>query len=419
MWYLIVSKTFLVLVLALLGIYAWTNISFALDLWRRGSGKERAISALGIVLLAGVFLTTLSWNLIDYAKNWGSTPKSYFAQGGEFEKKEHAAGRATVYDKESTPAPTPNYPTFDLVQTLAGNAATNPESNEGATHFETAVAFSPNGNLIASGDWGGTLRIWDAASGQLMHTITGLFNIKFLSFSPDGRWIVAPMVDRKIGVWDVATATLARTVAGGGDCVAFDSTGKWLATTNGGNIVNIWDPATGKLLKTFDAQAGVFSMAFAPGNPFPPYNGTPQRPTVLATGGGDGAVRLWDGENGKLLQTLTGHRGWVSSLAFTSYDLAALGYEDGELRVWSIPSGELEHIISAPATSIVFFGTDNYMLTAGTGDGTVRFWDAHTGAELRPLQAHTQQVNSVAISPNGRWLATASKDKTTKVWKLK
>jgi serine/threonine protein kinase len=70
MWYLIVSKTFLVLVLALLGIYAWTNISFALDLWRRGSGKERAISALGVVLVAGLFSVTFSLNLVDYAKNW-------------------------------------------------------------------------------------------------------------------------------------------------------------------------------------------------------------------------------------------------------------------------------------------------------------------------------------------------------------
>jgi WD40 domain-containing protein len=180
MWYVIFSKIFLVLVIAQLGYFASNNLKFARELWRHGSAKERALSAIGLVLLAGYFLVVFSSNFADYLKNWRTSSR-------ELQQKEHAAGRSTV-DNEAAPESTPAYPTFDLVQTLSAGSSNDPTAHEGATKFVSAVVFSPDGNLVASADRGGTLRVWDVASGKLLQTISGALTLKSksLSFSPDG-----------------------------------------------------------------------------------------------------------------------------------------------------------------------------------------------------------------------------------------
>jgi hypothetical protein len=152
------------------------------------------------------------------------------------------------------------------------------------------------------------------------------------------------------------------------------------------------------------------------GDVLPPYNGTPRNPDVLITGNGDGNVRLWDSANGKLLLTLAGHRGRVCSVVVDFRELASLGCEDSNLRMWSLPSGEAMRILEARSGSLAQTEDGTMLLALGTGDGQVRFWDG-SGAELHPLQAHTSAVTSVAWSQYGRWLATGSQDKTVKVWK--
>jgi serine/threonine protein kinase/WD40 repeat protein len=415
MWYVIFSKIFLVLVIALLGFFAITNLKFARELWRHGSAKERALSALGLLLLTGYFLVVFSLNLVDYAKNWRSS-------GVSFKQKEHAA-------ESSAGKAAPTYkpgPKFELVRTLTMSSNANQENNHEAGRRVTAVVFSPDGSLIASGEWGGPIKIWDVATGQLLRTIANpnAPNMTFLAFSPDGRWLVGPMADVeadeihatgglvKIGLWDAATGALVRTLSGGGGCLvcaAFDSAGKRIATSNGGNIINIWDPATGNLANSFDAQAGVISMAFGPNGEF-------------ATGNNDGHARLWDVATGKLLYAMKGHYSWVSSVAFipgpASTVLVSMGHDEHEMRLWSL-NGELQRIVSAGGNLAHTTGGPNTWLAATTpsGDGQVRFWD-HNGDETPPLQAHVKAVNAVAFSADGNWFATASDDATVRIWKV-
>jgi WD40 repeat protein len=205
--------------------------------------------------------------------------------------------------------------------------------------------------------------------------------------------------------------------------VSFDVKGKWLAATTCGSTVNIWDVDTGDLLRTFDAEGAVNSLALDLEGLLPPYDGTARRPKVLATGDFRGNIKLWDADKGNLLKTIKAHQGWVSEIAFTSRGMMSLqnsggmNYGDG-LKEWNLPSGESIQAIKAAATSFVLLQDGNWLAATGS-DGKVEFWDLNTGKELRPLLAHTQNVNSVAVSPNGRWLVTGSDDKTVKVWKMK
>ena len=129
--------------------------------------------------------------------------------------------------------------------------------------------------------------------------------------------------------------------------------------------VYLYHPHSLDQVRLIEADAGVWSVAFSPDG------------AVLASGLGDGTVRLWRASDGALLRTLAGHTDEVSSVAFS-------------------PAGAV--------------------LASGSDDHTVRLWRASDGALLRTLDGHTGWVSSVAFSPEGAVLASGSWDGTVRLW---
>ena len=148
------------------------------------------------------------------------------------------------------------------------------------------IAFSPNGQTIATGSTDKTVRLWDVATGENKRTLKGhLYSIHSIAFSPDGQ-----------------------TLASG-------STGE----RDGGQVfgaeIRIWDTVAGKHKHKMTAQGQVISLAFSPdGN-------------ILASGEDwpEHAIRLWEVSTGNLKHTLLGHTGWVGDVAFGP---------DGRTLVW-------------------------------------------------------------------------------------
>jgi WD40 repeat protein len=172
------------------------------------------------------------------------------------------------------------------------------------------VAFSPNGKTLATGHLDGTLKLWNAGTGEELATLTGhAGQVQFVSYSPDGKTLAtAGRVDKAVKLWDAATHQERATLKGhlsGVLSVAFSPDGKTLATGDFAGTIKTWNAATGRELLTFKGQAErIHSLAYTPDG------------RRLATGSLDQTVKLWDVATGEEVISLK-HEGWVWFVAFS------------------------------------------------------------------------------------------------------
>jgi len=218
--------------------------------------------------------------------------------------------------------------------------------------------------------------------------------------------------------------------------IVYSPDGKRLATASGGNgdrpgELTVWDAATHDEIYTIQEPDSVRSVAFSPDN------------KLIATGSFDKTAKLRDAETGKLLVDLRGHRGAVNSVAFSpDGKLLATGSLDSTIKLWEAPSGKLQKTLGSEAelgnatlgrlmstvknqlsssghtdwVLSVAFSPDGKTLVSASRDQTAKLWDVPTGKEKLTLRGHTNWVECARFTPDGQTVVTASWDFTVKKW---
>ena len=277
-----------------------------------------------------------------------------------------------------------------------------------------SVAFSPDGQLLATGDVNGEIRLWQVADSKLLLICKGHAGwVHSVTFSPDGRMLSSGSSDHTVKLWKVADGRCMKTLAGHNQRVrslAFSPDGTTLASGSSDCTVRLWDANSGQCLKIFSGHNSyIWSVTFSPDG------------MTLASGSEDRTVKLWDIRTGECWQTLSGHSRWVRSVAFSPQGkILASGSGDRTVKLWDVHTGECIKTLEGHTQRLrsVTFSPDGSTLASGGGDHTVRLWDCRTGRCLRTLHGHSSRLTSVAFSPDGKILASGGEDRAVRIWKV-
>jgi WD40 repeat protein len=237
-----------------------------------------------------------------------------------------------------------------------------------------------------------------------------------LAFSGDGKLMATGSADRIVRLWDAASGTVRALPRMAHTnqvrCVAFSPLGDRLASAGDDGKVYLWDPATGRLVRGLDHPKGVVAVAFS-------CDGK-----LLASGGFDAKVRLWDVDKDQPPRTLDGHTDVVWSVAFSPVQnvLATTGGPPtgpGELKLWDVATGAAKTPFPTQPDQLnaVCFSPDGKRLASASRDQKVILWDAQTGNILRRFE-HPADVLSVAFSPDGGALVSGGSDRAVRLWDL-
>jgi eukaryotic-like serine/threonine-protein kinase len=288
---------------------------------------------------------------------------------------------------------------------------------KGHTSGVVCVAF--DGRRVVSGSEDGMIKVWDAATGQETLTLRGQTGqVNPAALSPDGKRIASASADATVRVWDATTGEETLTLKGHTGqvrCVAFSSDGKHIVSGSDDTTVKVWDAATGQENRTFRGQTGVVSsVAFSPDG------------RRVVSGSWDATVKVWDAATGQETLTLKGHTSTVTSVAFSPDGRRLVsGSGDKTVKVWNAATGQETLTLKGHnsgrgstgfAVSSVAFSPDGRRLVSGSWDTTVKVWDIATGQRTLTFNAYQRQVSSVAFSPDGQQVVSGGLNTTVKVW---
>ncbi len=262
-----------------------------------------------------------------------------------------------------------------------GRTDANRVEFQGHTRAVSSVSCAPDGLRIVTGSVDKTVRLWDSRIRESLLEMRGHKDaIDLVSFSPEGRWI-ASRARGTIRVWDARTGQVQSEIEGSIHPLAFSSDGLQIVTGSTMGTATLWDVRTGRPIHQLEGHtSGIGSLGFSPDG------------SCIATGSEDHTARIWDAVSGRSLFVLPGHKEAVDSVCFspdgTKLATCSGTFKVGQLRLWDARNGQLVyevfgdegHIGGARIQTVRFSANGSIIQTKS--DREMLAWDAETGRQI-------------------------------------
>lgn len=297
----------------------------------------------------------------------------------------------------------------------------------GHTDAVLGLAFSPNGQMAASASSDRTIRLWNVADGTLLRVLRGHGDrVQSVAFHPQGDLLASCSLDGTVRLWRVPSGVPLLTIRSvePGCGIAFSSDGVFLAGTGSEGRFYFWKTDDGRSDRVLEGW--MLDPIF-------------RSDGASLVGRTRRTIQIWDARSGARLRTITGLHGASHCVAVSPNGMLIAagqclvesqdaktgrlreGIPDEFFQVYSATDGRVVHTLAGHSncvTCCAFHPVDNTLLVSGSSDRTIKLWNLSASKVLATLTGHTQEVWTVAFSPDGRLLASGGNEGTVRIWRL-
>ncbi|KAK1938484.1 putative WD-repeat protein [Babesia divergens] len=297
-------------------------------------------------------------------------------------------------------------------------------SLEGHSESVLCMEFSPDGGMLATGSGDSTVRIWDLSTATPIKTLKGHTNwVLSVSWSPDGVRLSSAGMDGRILIWDPASGSQQNTLSGHRKAV---TTLAWqalhtldvdvrdyplLASGSMDCSIMIWDVKSGHCIRTLSGHTRGISQVLWSG----------EKGMLLFSASRDTLLKVWDANTGALVKDLKGHAHWINTLTSNTHRVIKSGpFSPSNFEKNRIKFANIRDMVEESQRIYKKFIKESGQerLLSGSDDNTMFIWHPHSSSRkpVHRMTGHQKLINHVAFSADGRYFASASFDKTIRIW---